>query len=197
MGVRFRQAMVRWQGWEIHEGHEGARRVGEGGDCRGVAPTGYGQMAGLGDPRRARRGTKGREGGDCRGVVPTGYGQMAGLGDPRRARRGTKGREGGDCRGVVPSVDGRGGRGWEWEGRCVQKGVNSADYCADLRAVQAVCHSIGESLWVGYIFPAVTMESSVWSTRRAASSISWWVVKRPKLKRMEASLRVGGEADGA
>ena len=30
MGVRFRQAMVRWQGWEIHEGHEGARRVGRG-----------------------------------------------------------------------------------------------------------------------------------------------------------------------
>ena len=28
MGVRFRQPMVRWQGWEIHEGHEGARRVG-------------------------------------------------------------------------------------------------------------------------------------------------------------------------
>ena len=27
--------------------------------------------------------------------------------------------------------------------------------------------------------------------RRAACSISWWVVKRPKLKRMEASLRSG------
>ena len=29
-------------------------------------------------------------------------------------------------------------------GRCVQKGVNSAVYCADLWAVQAVCHCIGE-----------------------------------------------------
>ena len=76
-------------------------------------------------------------------------------------------------------------------GRCVQKGVNSAVYCDDWRAVQAVCHCIGESLWVAYIFPAVTMESSVLSTRRAACSISWWVVKRPKLKRMEASLRSG------
>ena len=31
-------------------------------------------------------------------------------------------------------------------GRWVQKGVNSADYCADLWAVQAVCHSIGEDV---------------------------------------------------
>ena len=30
MGASFRQAMVRCQGWEIHEGHEGARRVGNG-----------------------------------------------------------------------------------------------------------------------------------------------------------------------
>ena len=45
MGVSFRKPMVRWQGWEIHEGHEGARRVGnsvaEGTDGRS-------QLSGLG-----------------------------------------------------------------------------------------------------------------------------------------------------
>ena len=47
--------------------------------------------------------------------------------------------------GVASSVDGRGGRGWGWGGRCVQKGVNSSAYCADLWAVQAICHCIGVS----------------------------------------------------
>ena len=39
------------------------RWVGGGGSAKngGAFPTGYGQVAGLGDPRRARRGTKGRE----------------------------------------------------------------------------------------------------------------------------------------
>ena len=40
------------------------RWVGGGGSAKneGCVSTGYGQMAGLGDPGRARRGTKGREG---------------------------------------------------------------------------------------------------------------------------------------
>ena len=37
----------------------------------GAFLAGYGQMAGLGDPGRVGRGTKGREGGDYRGVAPS------------------------------------------------------------------------------------------------------------------------------
>ena len=91
MGVRFWQAMVRWQGWE---------------------------------------GTKGREGGDYRGG----------------------------------GVKFRGGWGWGWggamggDGGVVASRRVSILLFTDLWAVQAVCHSIGDSLWVGYIFPAVTME---------------------------------------